>query len=245
MFTLSEDYWEVRDTPSKGKGIFAKKDIPGGTVIGDYLGRVARSEDVDEVKEGLYDMVYNYDYDIVGDPAKIGMHTINHSCSANCNTYPIQNHIIYFAVRKIFASEELTVSYGLPPPEDETYPCPHTCHCGSIICHGTFHVSEESAEEFCAYLEKVVGPSFHNPPPVAPGEQLPPLPSYPSNIEDDRIFEIFGSLEQEPLLCEDNTLPPTDRLRQLIRETGLRLNFHKLGVKVFAVTRKITLLHNN
>ena len=44
MFLLSEDYLQIRKTKKKGFGVFAKKRIKAGTVIGDYLGKVIKTE---------------------------------------------------------------------------------------------------------------------------------------------------------------------------------------------------------
>ena len=59
MFLFSNDYWEIKITSKKGKGVFAKKDIPPGTVIGDYLGIPILDKNYDENKSGLFDMYFN------------------------------------------------------------------------------------------------------------------------------------------------------------------------------------------
>lgn len=243
MFILSEDYWEIKEVPEKGRGVSAKKDIPGGTLIGDYIGRVTRSEDVDEQKEGLYDMWYNYQADIVADPSKIGVHFLNHSCSPNCDTFPYKNHMLVFALRKIFAGEELSLAYYLEPPDDEKFPCAHACHCGSPICHGTFHTTDAVGEKWGEFVESMVGKeNFHKPPPVAYGEQLPALQKYPEHIDDYPIYDLYGSLTEEPLNCEDDAVPKISQIRTLIRESGHQLNFSKLGIIVFGIMRGMVIV---
>ena len=61
MFLISDKSWEVQDVKGKGKGIFVKQDIPAGTVIGDYTGRVIHPEDEDTVESGdhFYLMYYH------------------------------------------------------------------------------------------------------------------------------------------------------------------------------------------
>ena len=243
MFLLSEDYWEIKEVSGKGRGVFAKKNIPGGTLIGDYIGRVTRSEEVDEQKEGLYDMWYNYQTDIVADPSRIGVHLINHACAPNCDTFPYKNHMFVFAVRKIFVDEELSLSYYLEPPVDEKFPCAHACQCGSPICHGTFHTSEAVGEKWGTFVEKMVGEkNFHQPPPVAYGKQLPRLHQYPKKINDYPIYDIYGSLTEKPLECEGETMPKLSHVRALIRKSGRRLHFHKLGIIIFGVMRGMVIL---
>ena len=61
MFLIPDNYWEVRDTKEKGEGVFAKKNISPGVVIGDYIGTVVKTaeENVREEDIGLYLMYYN------------------------------------------------------------------------------------------------------------------------------------------------------------------------------------------
>jgi len=142
MFLLDKSYYEIRDTKEKGKGVFAKKDIEAGTVIGDYLGKLIKFEDEEsyEDKYGLYSMYYNEKATIFADQKSIGIHLINHSCSANCGMFPYGLRCLYFSIRKIFKGEELTVHYGISAPKsrlEKNYPC----SCKSINCIGTMHVS--------------------------------------------------------------------------------------------------------
>ena len=82
MFLISKDYWEVRETKEKGRGVFAKKGIAAGTVVGDYLGRVIKTAeyDLDRDKEGLYLMYLTDEASIYPDLKKPGLHLFNHSC---------------------------------------------------------------------------------------------------------------------------------------------------------------------
>jgi len=45
MFLISDDYWQIQKTKEKGYGVFAKKEIKKGTIIGDYLGKVIKTAD--------------------------------------------------------------------------------------------------------------------------------------------------------------------------------------------------------
>ena len=53
MFLLNTDYWEVKESEKKGRGVFVKKDITAGTVIGDYLGKIVSDDDETKENEGL------------------------------------------------------------------------------------------------------------------------------------------------------------------------------------------------
>ena len=119
---------KIKKTSQKGRGVFAKKDIAPGTVIGDYLGKIILNREIDEKTQGLYDMRINDFFSILPDPKKEGVHLTNHSCEPNLGMYEIGIHTIFFALRKIFKGEELLVSYYLGPPEKKTCnPCTHEC----------------------------------------------------------------------------------------------------------------------
>ena len=108
MFLIPEDHWEVRCTKEKGKGIFAKKEIKAGTIIGDYLGKIIKTAeyDLDKDKKGLFLMYFTDRASIYPDLKKPGIHLLNHSCSPNCWIYTFKGHTLFFALRKIEPGEE-------------------------------------------------------------------------------------------------------------------------------------------
>ena len=149
MLFLPEDSWEIKVTPDKGRGVFAKKKISKNTLIGDYLGVVTKLENLDfeQEKQDMYAMYYNdtsfiYPTDI----AAPGVHLINHSCDPNCTIYPHKGHILFIALRDIKPNEELTIDYKLAPAEN-CNPCTHQCFCGSKVCRGTMHLSESDYQK--------------------------------------------------------------------------------------------------
>lgn len=190
MFLITDDFWEVRETKEKGKGIFAKKRISKGTVIGDYLGKVIKTEEYDlrEDEKGLYLMYLTDEASIYPDFEKPGLHLFNHSCEPNCFMHFYKGHTLLFALRDIKAGEELTISYMLSPNE-YCDPCPHVCRCESKSCTGTMHLSKEKYEEWQEFQEKakkkagVVRFTF--------GKNLPRLNSYPKRINRD--YAVFSS----------------------------------------------------
>ena len=81
MFLIPSNFWEIRETKNKGRGVFAKKPIPTGTIIGDYVGKLIQLNDVDfdKEKKNLYLMYYNDEIGIYPDLKKPGVYLINHS----------------------------------------------------------------------------------------------------------------------------------------------------------------------
>src|SRR5476651_958428 len=110
MFILPPEYLDVRKTEDRGNGVFAKKDIPAGTIIGDYLGKLIREEEEEKYEDEkcFYLMYYSNKASIFPDGKKPGIHLINHSCEPNTYMYTYQGRTLYFALRQIFAGEELT-----------------------------------------------------------------------------------------------------------------------------------------
>ena len=51
MCLLKDADWEVKKTKEKGRGVFCKKEIKAGTVIGDYLGKVIKTAEYDLEKD--------------------------------------------------------------------------------------------------------------------------------------------------------------------------------------------------
>jgi uncharacterized protein len=234
MFLLQSDYWEVKESEKKGRGVFAKENIAAGTIIGDYLGKILPDDAEEKENDGFYEMYYTDDTSVWPDPKSEGIHLINHSCEPNCFMYTYQGHTLYFATRKIFTGEEITVSYCLPPIDEDCAPCEDICHCGSEICTGTMHLNDERYERWRnfddAMAENFTIPPFKN------GDQLPKLSSYPENIEDNDIYPLFGAHNQPPLILQDDQLPSKKDLRKMIRESGQQLHFQNLNVIVWGIT---------
>jgi uncharacterized protein len=155
MFLLSEDYWEIRITKDKGRGVFACKSIPTGTIIGDYVGKLVQLYEVDFKKEkkNLYLMYYDDETGIYPDLKKPGIHLLNHSCSPNCWIYKFKRHTLAFALNNIASGEELTISYLLPP-EINCHPCDHRCFCNSKNCTESMHLTEKKYKTWQNFQEK-------------------------------------------------------------------------------------------
>jgi hypothetical protein len=233
MFLIPSSSYTIKTLKKKGRGVFAQQDIAPGTVIGDYLGTIIPFDGADERRDGLYDMVGGSKYDILASPTKKGIQLINHSCANNCDMYPRAGHMLYFALRKIFKGEELTVNYALST-EDDNVPCDfHACHCGSPLCAGTMHDGWKSSEAWDALVKKESGP-WQNKVPGNYGTELPPLAIYPITIAKDypEIYNHFGTNQKSPQRYGERTLPSVTELRKRIRETGLRIAFPKLHVTV-------------
>lgn len=151
MFTLPEEYFEVKNTIKKGKGVFAKKKMLAGIVLGDYLGKVTKYEDV-FYRDYPFLMFLDDTTGIVANKDDVGIQNINHSCDPNSTMYPHKAHTLFVATKSINEGEEITISYRFTPIS-ECPDCKHECFCESKNCLGTMHSSKESYDNWQKYLQ--------------------------------------------------------------------------------------------
>ncbi|KAG8165792.1 hypothetical protein KVR01_004344 [Diaporthe batatas] len=108
---------ELRVTPTKGLGVFARTNLPAGRVLGEYLGELRpEEEDPDDID--------HYQYVIEGVAAisatRAGNWTrfLNHHCNPNLSVksdmYGRRRAIVFRTKRPVSAGEELSVDYGDP-----------------------------------------------------------------------------------------------------------------------------------
>jgi hypothetical protein len=226
----------VKKTAKKGSGLFARKAIAPGTIIGDYLGKVvspAEENNIDE-KDNFYLMYYHDRASLFPDLSKPGVHLLNHSCTPNCWMYTYKGHTLFFTLRKVFSGEELTINYLLSPQDSSCAPCTHFCSCEGIICQQTMHLGKKKYELWSAFHEKQMKRT--KPERIRYGKDLPPLSAYPKSFLDEGVYDLFGSMPEKPEVLSDKKLPKRSEIRKKIRETGRTLSFPALNLNIFGVT---------
>lgn len=231
MIFLPKDSWEVRATKHKGRGLFAKKTISPGIVVGDYTGKVVRLSEFDFGRDGE-DVYLLYCHDRAGiypDRNKQGLHLLNHSCAPNCWLYTYRGHTLAFALRYIFPGEELTISYLLPPGDSGRY----VCKCESFNCGGTMCLTQEKYNRWRAFQDEREREDKRAR--IRYGHELKLLSSYPKLIMDNPIYDLFGNSQEPSRIVQDEVLPDARQVRKLIRETGRILDFPKLNLRVYGV----------
>ena len=142
---------EERNSRIHGRGVFARKDIPTGTKIIEYVGEKITKAEAEiradkqiELAEGNKDTgaVYIFEldkkFDIDGNvdwnPARL----INHSCEPNCETEDDSGRIWIESIRDIKKGEEITYNYGYDLENWKEHPC----KCRAKNCVG-FIVAEK------------------------------------------------------------------------------------------------------
>lgn len=153
---LDRDFVRVGKSRIQGRGAFAKRKIPKGTRIIEYLGaRVPVSEYLIEISEGKPASIYAFrlNESFVIDGARDGNYAsfINHSCEPNCEAYVFEDKAYIYATRDIIRGEELTFDYqlrssarrGITNKDREKY----RCRCGSKHCRGTMIAATSKLKE--------------------------------------------------------------------------------------------------
>ncbi len=235
MMLLPKDYWEIRNSEGKGRGIFARKDIEAGVIIGDYLGKIIRPEEEDTYDSGehFYSMYYHDRASVFPKLNQPGIHLFNHSCTPNCWMYTYKGHTLYFAIRHIFKNEELTIHYLLSPLDKYCKPCTHLCDCGATICFHTMHLSEEKYKKWEKFHDDEAKKTERER--VKFGQELKKLDVYPESIPDNPIYTLFGAKGKHAAYVSTHKVPSVNEVRKLIRETGRTLAFPKANLCIHGV----------
>lgn len=239
MFLLPVSDYNIRQTKKKGRGVFARREIPAGTIIGDYVGLLIEDKKAEAMEKKYGNACYSMDYNDNGlsifpaDVDAAGIHLINHSCTPNCDAYFYYGHTLYFALRRILPGEELTIDYGFDTDGRNEREFLHPCFCGSPFCRGTMYISEAKLRRYGAfYRAETKGQKFKT---LPAGKILPLLEKYPTSIKDNNVFNLFANREAKPVSCDDKKIPPLRELRKRLRASGRILNFKNFGLKVIAI----------
>jgi hypothetical protein len=136
----------VRNSPVHGYGAFARKFIPKGTRLIEYVGERMSHKEADKRYEDAdpndnHTFLFIADRKTVIDATSGGNESrfINHSCDGNCTSETEKGRVFIDAIKDIQKGEELGYDYQIPrdkedPPNvDKIY----ACRCGSSKCRGS------------------------------------------------------------------------------------------------------------
>jgi uncharacterized protein len=136
----------VRHSRVHGYGCFARRDIPKGTRMIEYLGERISHKEADARYEGSdvndnHTFLFIADRKTVIDATRGGNESrfINHHCDGNCESDTKKGRVFVDAIKDISKGDELGYDYQIgrdrndPPNVDEIY----ACRCGSPKCRGS------------------------------------------------------------------------------------------------------------
>lgn len=146
-----EDLIIVRHSPIHGNGVFAARNIPAGTELIEYTGRLISRAQADAEYDEIYSghtflFTLNDEWIIDANVGGNDARWINHGCAPNCIPYlhahrrdHRKDRVIIETLRDVRKGEELTYDYGI------SFDMPYTarlkkiwaCRCGAPDCTGT------------------------------------------------------------------------------------------------------------
>lgn len=134
------EYLEVRQSAIHGTGGYARRTIPAGTRIIEYVGESISKAESERRCEAGNEYIFTIDeqWDLDGKVAWNPARFINHSCAPNCEAEWDEGRIFINALRDIQPGEELTFNYNYDLEDYHEHPC----RCGTTECVG-FIVAEE------------------------------------------------------------------------------------------------------
>jgi SET domain-containing protein len=113
MSLSQSEYLEVRRIPGKGRGVFARKAIPKGTIFETVPLLVVKQDDI--IGSTLMDYVYAWTETTVALALGYGS-LYNHSYKPNARYDDLaQSRKEFTAIRDIEAGEEITINYNGDP----------------------------------------------------------------------------------------------------------------------------------
>lgn len=139
--------YRVRTSGIHGRGVFAARRIPKGTVIVEYRGErttwavVNRRPDSDP-RNPQHTFIFETSDGTVIDGGRRGnaARWINHSCAPNCDSFEDDDGRVYIEARRAIApGEELTYDYKLMLDGRLTHRLrdAYACRCGARRCRGS------------------------------------------------------------------------------------------------------------
>jgi hypothetical protein len=152
-------FFEVRNSPVHGFGVFALRRIRKGTTVTEYLGDRVSHEEADsryedKAPDDNHTFLFTVDSKTVIDGGVGGNDAryINHGCDPNCESASFKKRIFVEAVRTIQPGEELVYDYQIqrdpedPPNVDEIF----ACRCGAANCRGSMLVAAKKPRKKAA-----------------------------------------------------------------------------------------------
>lgn len=144
MKATNSVYILVNKSKIHNDGVFAKKNIPKGTKIIEYVGeKITKAESdkrakivLDKYKGnntafgGVYIFESDSKFDIDGNVGYNTAKLINHSCDPNCEAINENGHIWIYSKANIKKGKELNYDYGYSLDNWSEHPC----KCGSKRC---------------------------------------------------------------------------------------------------------------
>jgi SET domain-containing protein len=136
----------VKETPHRGFGVFAVRDIVKDEIVAEFKGPLVKIEDMEGIPKEVWDHLFNVsvdEYIIPRDPAA----RTNHSCEPNAG---IIRDVFLVAMRDIKKDEEITFDYSIITVDNWNL----ECMCGSASCRKIIENYKSLPDELKTKYEK-------------------------------------------------------------------------------------------
>jgi len=143
MVKPTTPFFVVRDSKIHGKGVFAARKIPEGTLVIEYDGkRLTSKQAVQRYNPSPDNPTHTFYFSLENGKVIDGGNDarwINHACEPNCEAREENGRVFIYALRDIQRGEELNYDYGLMVEERYTPAVKRSyqCLCGADSCRRT------------------------------------------------------------------------------------------------------------
>lgn len=155
---------EVRDTLKKGKGVFAKSEIPAGERLAIFGGVILTLEEESLLPKKFQDtgLQIAENFVITTKDKKEDTDCFNHSCEPNAG---FNGQLFLVAMKDIVSGDEIVFDYAMVLYNgNEDVPYALDCECGSPACRGVITTNDWTIPElrsryagyFQDYLERKI-----------------------------------------------------------------------------------------
>lgn len=146
--------FEIRDTKTKGKGLFALKHFDKGHIILRFEGEFISLNDAIKQPSEVSERYLQIGSELYLNVDKKQSSFVNHSCKPNCYVKIAINNAFLISQYPILPNEELTIDYALTSTEDfNTFSMP--CNCNNYGCRkmiSGFKTLPEAQQKKCIDL---------------------------------------------------------------------------------------------
>ena len=123
-------------------GVFAGERIPRGRKVIEYTGEHVNFAEASRRWNPRLNYLFALKHSVIdGSVGGSGAEYINHCCAPNLKARLVRGHLLFFSIRAIGKSEELTLDYKYRGGKKEDYPCA----CGAASCRGTIILDRRDA----------------------------------------------------------------------------------------------------
>lgn len=151
---------EIKDTKSKGKGVYSKILIPAQTIIFELAGKVIQRDELSKYSPSDVALFFQIGADIFLSKSGDLDDYMNHSCNPNCGLKIVGHRALLVSLYQINPGDEITWDYSTTS-NDTNDSWQMKCGCEDYNCRKVISgFNYLSTEEKNKYIKLGVVPSY-------------------------------------------------------------------------------------